>query len=85
MRRTLTTTEASLDRRVITAREAESMLGIPASSIRAWASQQRLFAVSIDADGSRWYLLADVLALREMTRRRARHARPSRCSTARSQ
>lgn len=78
MKRTLTTTEASLDRRVITSREAEEQLGIPASSIRAWASQRRLFAVSIAANGERWYRLSDVVELRETTARRTRHTRPNR-------
>ena len=70
--------DAPLDRRVVTPREAEEQLGIPASSIRAWASQKRLFAVSIDRNRSRWYRLADVLALAATTRRRVRHARPRR-------
>lgn len=66
------------DRRVITAPEAQRELGIPASSIRAWASQERLFPVSIDQRGRRWYRLADVLALRQTTNRRASHKRPAR-------
>lgn len=73
-----TANEAPLDRRVVTAREAQDMLGIPAGTIRGWASQGRLFAVSIGERGERWYKLTDVLALRDSTRRRARHARPTR-------
>lgn len=68
-----------ISRRHITAREAQDCLGIPAGTIRAWASLGKLFAVSIDRDGARWYRLADVLELREATRRRTRHARPNRC------
>jgi hypothetical protein len=52
-----------LDRRVITATEAEQSLGIKASRVRKWASRRRLFAVSIAPDGSRWYKLSDVLEL----------------------
>lgn len=74
----LAATQAPPGRRVITAREAQEELGIPASTIRAWASQQRLFAVSIARNGVRWYRLADVLALAASTARRVRHARPSR-------
>jgi hypothetical protein len=71
-------TQTTLDRRVITAREAEQTLGIPASTIRAWASQERIHAVSIDANRERWYRLADVIELRSTTQRRTRHTRPSR-------
>jgi len=66
------------DRRHITAREAEEQLGIPSGTVRAWASQRKLFAVSIARDGSRWYLLAEVLKLNESSKRRAQHTRPSR-------
>lgn len=79
-RQTFTTTEAPPDRRVITTREAEESLGIPASSIRAWASRERIYAVSIDANGERWYRLAEVLELAAGTRRRTRHTRPRRAS-----
>ena len=68
-------------RRHITAREAEEQLGIPSGTVRAWASQRKLFAVSIARDGSRWYLLAEVLKLAESTTRRVRHTRPSRRAT----
>jgi DNA-binding transcriptional MerR regulator len=64
--------------RHVTAREAEEQLNVPASTVRAWASQGRLHAVSIDAKGRRWYRLSDVLALRDSTRRRGRHTRPNR-------
>jgi hypothetical protein len=66
------------ERRVITAKEAQANLGIPASSIRAWAAQGKLYAVSIDSNRERWYRLRDVLDLWANTRRRARHTRPSR-------
>jgi hypothetical protein len=65
------------ERRVITAREAQDELGVPASSIRAWASQGRLHAVSIGPDRQRWYLLSDVVELASATRRRRPHQRPS--------
>jgi excisionase family DNA binding protein len=51
------------DRRVITAREAAESLGIPAGTVRSWASRGDLFAVSIGRDGQRWYLLSDVMNL----------------------
>ncbi len=75
-RQTLTTDA----RRTITATEAQACLGIPASTIRAWATQGRLYAVGIGPDRQREYHLADVLALRETTQRRRRHTRPSRCA-----
>lgn len=56
------------ERRVITAAEAERMLGIQAARIRQWAHRQKLYAVSIGADGQRWYKLADVLTLAEARR-----------------
>lgn len=52
------------DRRVITATEAHRELGIPAGTVRSWASRRLIFAVSIGRDGQRWYRLADILALR---------------------
>lgn len=52
------------DRRTITAAEAQRSLGIPAGTIRSWASRQRIFAVSIGPDGQRWYRLDQVVALR---------------------
>lgn len=67
-----------IDRRVLTAREAQLRLGIPASSVRAWASMGRLHAVSIDRRGARWYRMLDLVELANTTRRRAPHTRPSR-------
>jgi hypothetical protein len=67
-------------RRVITAREAEKELGIPAGTIRAWASEGKLLCRSIGSDRQRWYLLSDVLELRAKTTRRAPHTRPNRRS-----
>lgn len=66
------------ERRTMTAPEAERELGVPASSIRGWASLQKLFAVGIDQRGRKLYRVSDVLALREATGRRARHTRPTR-------
>lgn len=77
MRPTLTTPIPD-DRRVITAKEAETYLGIPASSIRAWASTQHLYPVSIGPRGERWYPLSEVLALAALKPRRTRHTRPRR-------
>jgi len=70
------------DRRRITARQAETQLGVPASTIRAWASKskQRLYAVGIDPWGRKLYRLSDVLALRDATRRRTYHSRPTRAT-----
>lgn len=83
---TITTAEAAHliginppeDRRTITAKEAEAELGIPAGTIRGWASAGKLYAVSIGPDRQRWYLLAEVLILAEQSRRRTRHTRPKR-------
>jgi len=50
------------ERRTITASEAQA-LGIPAGTIRSWASRGELYAVSIGPDRQRWYRLADVLKL----------------------
>lgn len=61
--KTPTTAAAHLDRRTITATEAQQYLGINAARIRKWASRQRIFAVSIGPDGARWYRLEDVLEL----------------------
>lgn len=66
------------ERRVITASESEAQLGLPASSVRAWASQGRIYPVGEDLDGSKWYPLKAVLELREETSRRAPHERPAR-------
>jgi hypothetical protein len=68
------------DRRRITAREAETELGVPASTIRAWASasKQRLYAIGIDLKGRKLYRLSDVLTLRDATHRRNYHTRPTR-------
>jgi hypothetical protein len=66
------------ERRTITAAEAQRTLGVPRGTITGWASVGRLHAVSIDADGTRWYRLADVLDLAATTTRRAPHRRPSR-------
>ena len=76
MKRTLTTTEA-LERRVLTAREAEETLGIPAGTTRGWASRELLYAVA-DENGEKWYKLRDLIELLHTTKRRARHVRPTR-------
>ena len=78
MRQTLTTDELRDQRRVITAKEAQAQLGIPAGSIRGWASAGRLLARSIGPDRQRWYLIADVLELAAQAKRRTRHERPKR-------
>ncbi|HEU4540318.1 MAG TPA: hypothetical protein VFR23_04250 [Jiangellaceae bacterium] len=68
-----------ISRRHITAREAQDCLGIPAGTIRGWAKDEaKLCPVSIDANGERWYRLADVLELAATTRRRKSHCRPNR-------
>jgi hypothetical protein len=71
------------DRRKVTAREAQTELGVPTGTIRAWASasKQRLYAVGIDTRGRKLYRLSDVLALRDATRRRTHHTRPTRAMT----
>lgn len=63
---------------MITAKEAEDNLGIPAGTIRGWATAGKLLARSIGPDRQRWYLLSDVIELAGQTRRRARHERPNR-------
>jgi hypothetical protein len=73
----------TLGRRVITAKEAQLHLGIPASSIRAWACQGKLYAVGIDHNRERWYRLGDVLRLWSITKRRTKHQRPARRIAAR--
>ena len=57
------TDELRDERRVITAKEAETELGIPAATVRSWAHRRRLFPVSIGPDAERWYLLAELLKL----------------------
>ena len=51
------------ERRTVTATEAEQCIGVKAATVRKWASRRRLFAVSIDRDGQRWYRLDQVLEL----------------------
>lgn len=71
-------TPAPPERRTITAKEAEAQLGIPAGTIRGWASSGRLYAVSIGPDRQRWYLLREVLALNAERLPRTPHERPTR-------
>lgn len=66
------------DLRTITAREAESLLGIPRGSLRAWRITRGLLPAEILPDGTLTYRLAHIVALAHETRRRARHARPRR-------
>jgi DNA-binding transcriptional MerR regulator len=72
------TPEITLERRHITAREAQESLGIPAGTIRGWASKGLLLAVQTDENREQGYRLKDVLDLAASTKRRSRHARPSR-------
>lgn len=51
------------ERRVITASEAQTYLGIPASTVRSWARRGHIHAVSIASRARRWYLLSEVLDL----------------------
>lgn len=51
------------ERRVITATEAQTYLGIPAATVRQWAHRGRIHAVAIARRGQRWYRLADILDL----------------------
>lgn len=51
------------ERRVITAAEAEQYLGIPAATVRKWASRGRVHSVGIAHRGQRWYRLRDILDL----------------------
>jgi hypothetical protein len=78
VRTTVTSTELQDARRVITAKEAEDNLGIPAGTIRGWAATGKLLARSIGRNRQRWYLLSEVLELAGQTSRRVRHERPGR-------
>ena len=71
-------TQPNDEKRVITAKESEAQLGLPASSVRAWASQGRIYPCGEDHEGRKWYQLKDVLELREETSRRAPHERSPR-------
>lgn len=67
--------------RTITAREAEQSLGVPASSLRAWASRSsrdQLRQVGLRENREIEYSLMDVLALIATKQRRTRHTRPNR-------
>jgi hypothetical protein len=51
------------ERRVITAREAQQCLGIPASTIRSWVRRGKLYACSIGPRREHWFRLVDMLTL----------------------
>lgn len=72
------TVEELLSSRLISANEAECVLGIPAGSIRAWASLRRLFARGKGPRGESLYSLREVIELSATTKRRKKHARPTR-------
>lgn len=57
-------------RHTFTAAEAARLFGIPAGSIRAWASSKRLWSYEVNERGCPMYDRDDLLALRDGTRRR---------------
>lgn len=58
-------------RHTMTAAEAARTLGIPAGSIRAWASSKRLWSFESDERGRPLYDRDHLIELRDKTRRRA--------------
>lgn len=61
-------------RHLYTASEAARMLGIPAGSIRAWASSKKLWAMGLDERGRPMYDREHLIALRDGTHRRVARA-----------
>lgn len=68
-------------RHTMTAAEAARRLGIPAGSIRAWASSKKLWSYEKDEHGRPLYDRDDLIALRDGTKRRT--ARGTRLRAAR--
>ncbi len=66
--------------REITAREAEEILGIPAGSIRAWASRDLIFCSGATKQGAKTYPLKRVIELGASSRRIRSSPRKSRRS-----
>jgi DNA-binding transcriptional MerR regulator len=58
--------------RHITAAEAETTLGVPSATVRAWAARGKLHSVGKERDGSLWYRLEDVLRLATLRHSRRR-------------
>lgn len=56
-------------RHLFTAAEAETVFGIPAATIRAWASRHRIYPYGIDHHGHPMYDRTDLVALRHRIRR----------------
>jgi hypothetical protein len=71
------------DLRTITAMEAQTLLGIPRSTLGAWQWTRGLVPAEILPDGTHTYRLAHIVALLHGTHRRARHTRPNRKPTPR--
>lgn len=63
---------------IVTATQGAHLLGIPASTIRAWRKTRGLVPCAIYNDGGVEYRLADLEALAETTRRRRYAPRPGR-------
>lgn len=50
---------------LFTAQQAERELGIPAGTVRAWASRKRLYSQGIDLDGRPMYTRKHLVELRD--------------------
>jgi hypothetical protein len=58
-------------RHLFTAAEAEVWLGIPAGTVRAWASRERVFSFGLDERNRPMYDRDHLVALRDSSRRKA--------------
>lgn len=57
-------------RHLFTAAEAEVWLGIPASTVRAWASRKKVFSFGLDEQERPMYDRDHLVALRDSRKRR---------------
>jgi hypothetical protein len=68
---------AEIDR-LLSAAEAERLLGIPAVRVRQWKHVGKIWAMGLDGSGRPLYRESDLIALRDRTRTRDQHERERR-------
>jgi len=58
-------------RHLFTAAEAQTWLGIPAGTVRAWAAREKLWSFGLDEQGRPMYDRDHLVALRDSRKRKA--------------
>jgi hypothetical protein len=60
-------------RRRITAAEAPHAIGVPAATVRSWASREQVYSCGLDANGQPLYWQTDLEQLRDRPHRGRQH------------